>query len=234
MRKQVIALAALAGVASSSVAFGGLVTVRSLDRQALEAMTGSSSMLGFGQAQSGFGSGMGSDGLTGGSLARTDVIRFTLSALSNGSTQFTMIDPSGVHHTLSGMVASERDAISLEVLGGTTGDFSFTLRELSVDGRLVSALDTLDFGAASRLTNGSALLLDGLDFSAGFEVSGVLEIESMRDSSVEDLTQRTAPTLMLNAITFLPGNNPTAAPLPTGGMLALTGLAGLSLLRRRR
>jgi hypothetical protein len=230
------ACALLACALSASAADAGVVNLRSMDHDTLAGLTARSSVLGLGRMEDrGFGEGgtRGVDlGRQGGGEDATHTVRFSLAALADGTTRFTLIDAGGTEHVLVAALGAAREALSLEMIGSARGAFSISMHDLTINGRSVDGLDDLGFGSLQKGLGGDAMLLEGLDFDAGFELNGALEVRSLHGFGRRDW--RNAPMLRVSAIDLLERDDGAAVPLPTPGMLTVTGLTALAAMRRRR
>ncbi|MFG0276074.1 MAG: hypothetical protein ACF8QF_13565 [Phycisphaerales bacterium] len=207
-----------------------------MDHDTLEGLTARSSVVGLGRVQGrAFGHG-GSRGVDAGSRGpgadASSTVQFSLSALADGTTRFSLIDASGAERVLVAALGAAREALSLEMIGRERGAFSIALQSLAIDGRSVDGLDGLGFGSLHKGPGGDAMLLEGLDFDSGFELTGVLEVRNMRGLGRSDW--RNAPVLQVAAVDLMERDAGTPIPLPTPGMLTVTGLTALAALRRRR
>lgn len=233
---RISACALFACALAASGADAGVVNLRTMDHDTLAELTERSSVLGLGRVESrafgeGGSRGIGLGGRDGGG-DDTHAVRFSLAALADGTTRFTLIDASGTERVLVAALGAAREALSLELIGAARDAFAISLEGLSLNGQSVGGLDDLGFGSLHKGPGGDAMLLEGLDFAAGFELNGVLAVRSLRGFGRSDW--RNAPVLQVSAVDLLERGAGTPIPLPTPGMLTVTGLTALAALRRRR
>jgi len=219
-----LAFAATATVFAGASAEAGSYRLLTMDSSDLDAMTVDASLVGAGSL------GWTADGPDRPGQASVERVRFTLMAAADGSTRLSLIDSLGRTQIISGSAMASSDSLSLEVVGMDSG-FLFSLAELAVNGEAVNGVDTFGFGGLHKGQQPGVAVLEGLDFTAGFEITGVIETQSALGDHAG--ARSSDPMLRIAALeTFSPGATPV--PLPTAGMLAVAGFAGLSLARRRR